>query len=137
MSINSKATQLAHDQQMIAGIKKHSSTVSSWVIAGKTYTAQQALDILQARVDAALAVSPAKATYTSTVNAANTETANSKQFVAGLRKAIFIMFSAQVDILDDERNDPSLAAGRIRPDGNRALHCRPFCGERRRAHHRQ
>jgi hypothetical protein len=101
MSINSKATQLAHDQQMIAGIKKHSSTVSSWVIAGKTYTAQQALDILQARVDAALAVSPAKATYTSTVNAANTETANSKQFVAGLRKAIFIMFSAQVDILDD------------------------------------
>jgi hypothetical protein len=101
MSNNSKATQLTRDQQMIAGIKKHQSTVSSWVIAGTTYTAQQALDILQARVDAALKVPPAKAAYQSSVNAANTETANSKQFVAGLRKAIFIMFSAQVDTLND------------------------------------
>ena len=97
----SKTTQLTRDQEMIAGIKKHSSTVTSWIIAGKAYTSQQAVDILQARVDAALAVASSKASYGSTVQAAKTETANTKQFVAGLRQATYIMFSTQVDTLAD------------------------------------
>jgi hypothetical protein len=97
----SKSTQLTRDQQMLAGIEKHSTTVTSWLIAGTTYTAQQAMDLLQARIDAALAVTTAKAAYRNTVQAADTETASTKQVVAGLRAATYIMFSAQVDGLAD------------------------------------
>ena len=95
----SNTTQLARDQQMIAGIQKHPT--ASWVIAGKMYSAQQALDVLQARVNAALAVPPAKATYANTVLAANTEISNTKQFVDDLRQATAIMFRSQVDTLSD------------------------------------
>jgi hypothetical protein len=97
----SKATQLARDQAMLAGLKKHSSTVTSWIIAGKTYSAQEAMNILQARIDAALAVAPAKAAYRNAVQAAATETASTKQLVAGLRTATYVMFSSQVDVLAD------------------------------------
>jgi hypothetical protein len=86
---------------MLAGIKKHSSTVTSWVIAGKTYTAQAAMDILQARIDAAIAVANAKAVLRNAVQAATTETANTKQVVAGLRTATYVMFSSQADVLAD------------------------------------
>ena len=97
----SKTTQLTRDQAMLAGIKKHGNTVTSWVIAGKSYSAQQAMDILQARIDAALAVATAKAVSRNAVQAANTETASTKQFVAGLRTATYVMFSSQVDVLAD------------------------------------
>ena len=97
----SKTTELARDQSMLAGIKKHSSTVTSWIIAGTTYTAQQAMDLLQARIAAALAVTTTKATYQNAVQAADTETANTKQFVAGIRAAVYVMFSSQVDVLGD------------------------------------
>ena len=96
-----KTTQLTRDQAMIAGIKKHGSTVTSWIIAGKTYSAQEAVDILQARVDAALAVPPAEAAYRNATNAASTEIANTKQFVSALRTATYVMFSSQVDVLAD------------------------------------
>ena len=97
----SKTTQLARDQQMLAGIKKHSSTVTSWVIAGTTYSAQQAGNILQARIDAALAVNAARAALRNAVQAASTETATTKQLVAGLRTATYVMFSSQADVLAD------------------------------------
>jgi hypothetical protein len=97
----SKTTQLARDQEMLAGIKKHSNTVTSWIIAGATYTAQQAENIVQARIDAALAVITARAALRNAVQAASTETGTTKQFVSGLRTATYVMFSSQADILAD------------------------------------
>jgi hypothetical protein len=96
-----KTTQVTRDQQMIAGIEKHLNTVPSLIVAGKTYTPAQAVAVLQARIDAANAVSAAKATYVNLVQTQRTEAAQTKQFAAALRQAVYIMFSAAVDTLAD------------------------------------
>jgi hypothetical protein len=106
MSTNSnnrptKNTQLAQDQQMMAGLQKHGSTVPTWIIAGATYTAQQAAAVYQARIAAEQAVPPTKAAYSNAVQAARTEIANTAKLVSAIRQAVFIMFGSQADILAD------------------------------------
>jgi hypothetical protein len=60
MSKRKKIEQIASELQLIAGVEKH-FTKGSLLIGGKTYMPKQVVRILQARVDAANAVLPARA----------------------------------------------------------------------------
>jgi hypothetical protein len=100
MSNPNTSTQVARDMQLVAGIKKHLNN-ASLIIAGKTYTAADAVNILQARIDAANAIPPAKAAWQNLVKLARSEVAQTKLFVSALRQAIRIMFSQAVDTLAD------------------------------------
>jgi hypothetical protein len=75
--------------------------VASLIIAGKVYTIAEIVQILQARIDGTNAASAAKATYQNLVQADRRELAQTKLFVAGLRQAVYIMFSLAVDTLAD------------------------------------
>jgi hypothetical protein len=101
MSHINKTTTVSRDLKMIEGIKKHLGNVSSVVIASKSYTPQQCVDVLQARVDAVNAAAAARATFLNLVQAARAEIAQTKQFVSALRQAIYLMFSSAIDILAD------------------------------------
>ena len=97
-NLNQQA-QIARLQKLIAGIKKHLKG-GSLVIAGKSYTADEAVALLQAKVDATLAVSPAKAAWTDVVQAADAQALQTKGFASRVRQSVKAMYS-QVEVLAD------------------------------------
>jgi len=92
--------RILRDQKMIEGIKKHLKSASI-VVAGKTYTSDEVVAALQARVDAANAIAPAKAAWQDLVNTATTQTEQSKSLVSGLRQTVKVMFGQTAETLAD------------------------------------
>jgi hypothetical protein len=96
-----RAQQLASLQKVIDGLNKHAPDLPSLVIAGTTYKTADVLTVLKARIDALNAVVIAKATWQNAVKADFDERAKTKALLAGLRQALLVAYSGQVDHLAD------------------------------------
>jgi hypothetical protein len=97
--IPSKSNELASDQKLIAGIQKHLTTASV-VLAGTTYTGAALVEQVQARLSAVNSTLAARATWQAAVKAEEDTLASSQGFLAGLRKALYTMFSNVDDLAD-------------------------------------
>jgi len=96
----SKTARIAGDQDLINGINAQLKG-ASLTVANQVVTASQAVATLQARIDATNAVTTAKAAWQTAVKTEDTELAQTKLFVAALRKAVSIMFAGATSTLAD------------------------------------
>src|SRR5689334_16962116 len=100
MSSTNKATQMAGDLKMIAGVEKHLSKVPIH-IAGKTFTAKDVVNALQARIDATNASSEARAAWRKMVSEERAQHVATKQVADGLTQFLLVMFGSAIDTLND------------------------------------
>jgi hypothetical protein len=96
-----RAKQLAADQALIDGLGKHGQAIGALLIGGKAYKAADLTPILQARIAASKAVSPARSVWLAAVLAEKNERATTKTLVAGLRQALITAYTAMPDTLAD------------------------------------
>jgi hypothetical protein len=89
------------DQNLIDGLTKHASTLSSLTFGGTTHPTAVILAVLQARIASANAVLPTRATWQSTVAADRDERTKTQTFVSGLRQALQLAFAGSIDTLAD------------------------------------
>jgi hypothetical protein len=101
MTTTNRTTQQTADQKLVDGLNKHKSLITALPIQGKTLTPDQAIAIVQARIDASLKAVTDKATAKAAILAERTERTQTKTFVAALRQVIRSMFGASTDILAD------------------------------------
>jgi hypothetical protein len=104
MATNNKTdrtTRQVADQKLIDGLNKHSSTFSSLVIGGQSYTTAAIIGLLQGRIATANAVTTTHATWEAAVLADQDERTKTKQFVSGLRQALKVAFAGSVEQLTD------------------------------------
>ena len=99
-------TQLA---LLISGIQKYLASTVSLLIANKSYTPAQCVQILQAILTASQAVGPLKAQWQNAVENSRTVLAANKQFVDSLRKAILAMFTTVGTLADFGLTPPKAA----------------------------
>jgi hypothetical protein len=96
-----RSQQQTGDQQLIDGLSKHASTLPSLTFLGASHPTAAIIAALQARIASANTVSPAKATWQSTVQADRDERAKTKAFVSGLRQALQLVFAGSLEALAD------------------------------------
>ena len=89
------------DQKLIDGLNTHASTLPSLTIGGTSYTTAAVVAVLQARIAAANAVIPARASWQGTVQADRDERTKTKTFVSGLRQALLVAFAGSIETLAD------------------------------------
>jgi hypothetical protein len=97
----SRTKQLAADQALIDGLDKHGQATGTLLISGKTYKAADLTPILQARIAASKAVSPARSAWLAAVLANKSERASTKTLVSGLRQALIVAYAETPDTLAD------------------------------------
>ena len=97
----SRDSQLAADQKLIDGLNKHSSTLSSLVIGGQSYTTAAVIGLLQGRIATSTSATNAHATWQAAVQADREQQAKTKPFVSGLRKALQVAYAGSIDSLAD------------------------------------
>jgi hypothetical protein len=95
-----KATRVAVDQKLIVGVQKHLAG-APLVLAGKTFTAAEAVQFLQERVDAASSVKTLTAAVTNAVAAEKAKVAETKKYVSALRQLVHAMFGTNAETLAD------------------------------------
>lgn len=101
MSAINRSLTVAHDTQMLVGIKKDLATVSTLAIAGSTYTPVTLEQLIQSRIDLANTVAQARAHWldtTATYDALNTKVT---QVVRGLRQYVINAYGEQSPLLAD------------------------------------
>jgi hypothetical protein len=104
MATNNKTdrtTRQVADQKLIDGLNKHSSTLSSLVIGGQSYTTAAIIGLLQGRIATATSVTNVHATWQAAVQADLDERTKTKQFASGLRQALQVAFAGSIDSLAD------------------------------------
>jgi len=84
-----------------AGLTKHASTLTSFMIAGKTIKTADVITALQSRQNTAKAVESARATWQAAVAADRTERSQSNAIVSGVKQSLQVMFAGSVDTLAD------------------------------------
>ncbi len=97
---NRTSMQLA-DQKLVDGLTKHKALITALPIGGKTLTPDQAIAIVQARIDTSNGSLTTKAAAKAAVLAEQTQRTQTKQFVSSLRQVIRSMFGASPDVLAD------------------------------------
>jgi hypothetical protein len=100
-SKSNRSQQQTGDQHLIDGLTKHASTLPSLTFVGESHPTAAIIAVLQTRIASANAVSPAKATWQSTVQADRDERAKTTAYVSGLRQALQLAFAGSVDALAD------------------------------------
>jgi nucleoid DNA-binding protein len=98
--INRVAQQDA-DQKLIDGLKKHSQTLPSLMIAGTSHPTAAIIAMVQARIDARNVSVSSRATWQTDVKADHDERAKTKALVSGLRQALLVAFAGSIDGLAD------------------------------------
>ena len=89
-----KATRVAKDQKLIDGVQKHYAG-QSLVLSGKSFTAPEAVQLLQERIDAAKTVETVHAALTNAV------AAETSKYVAALRQLVLATFGTNAEALVD------------------------------------
>jgi hypothetical protein len=89
------------DQKLIDGLTKHSQTVPPLLIGGRPLKTNDLIAILQERLAAAHAAEAMRAAWLTAVQADHDENEKTKATIAGLRRAIDVAFSGQIDTLSD------------------------------------
>ncbi len=95
-----KTSRTVGDQKLIAGVEKH-FTATSLFLEGKSYTAAEAVALLQERLDVTSTADAAYATWLSKVDAERAKVTETKKFVSALRKLVVAMFGSSVETLAD------------------------------------
>ena len=92
---NNKTPQLDEDTKLLSGLQSNQATLPSFLIASKTYTPADCVNIMQGRVNVGLAAVTAKAQARTAVQANRDERAQTKPFVRDLKKELVLMYSDQ------------------------------------------
>ncbi len=103
MTIHTSTTSLiASDTNLIAGLQKHKNDLPATIsLVGQAVTPDQAIAILQARIAAANAVPPAKATYAKAVAAHTEERQSTDEMVRDLKAYLILTNKKSPDVLAD------------------------------------
>jgi hypothetical protein len=100
MSTTNKSSESAIDSKLIAGLQSpEASLPGTLFLDGQTYTAPQAVAVLQNRVNAINAVTTAKAAWQGAVKANLATKAATKVVVADLRQQLLLWFSKTPSVL--------------------------------------
>jgi hypothetical protein len=97
----SRNDKVAADQSLLDGINKHSATMPTVIVAGAAVPLKDITTTLQARIEAAKNVTPAKATWQVAVAADRDQRAKSKTLVTVLKQTLVLHFDGQVETLAD------------------------------------
>ncbi len=98
----STSSVIASDTNLIAGLQQHKNDLPASIsLVGKAVTPDQAIAILQARIAAANAVPPAKATYAAAVAAHTAERQSTDEMVRDLKAYLVITNKKSPDVLAD------------------------------------
>jgi hypothetical protein len=98
---NNRADQTVADQNLIDGLTKHASTITSIMIGGASLTTKNIIAKLQTRIDDATTVVTTRATWQAAVKAEKDGRVGTRTFVSGLKQALLVAFAGQVDALAD------------------------------------
>ena len=93
--------QVTAEQSLLDGINKHSAAMPTVIVSGAAVPLKDITDTLQARIQAARNVAPAKATWLVAVQADRDQRANSKTLIKVLEQALVLHFNGQVETLAD------------------------------------
>ncbi len=97
----SRNDKVAADQSLLDGINKHSATMPAIIVGGAAVPLKDITSTLQARIEAAKNVTPAKAPWQAAVQADRDQRASSKTLVTVLRQTLVLFFAGQVETLAD------------------------------------
>ncbi len=97
----SRNDKVAAEQSLLDGINKHSATMPAVIVSGAAVPLKDISSTLQARIQAARNVAPAKAHWLVAVQADRDLRANSKTLVKVLRQTLVLYFDGQVNTLAD------------------------------------
>jgi hypothetical protein len=98
---NNRTKQQVADQKIVDGLTKHASTIASLVIGGTSFTTAAIIGVVQARLATSNAAQTTRATWRNAVKADKDERAQTRAFMAGLRKALHVAFDSSIDVLAD------------------------------------
>jgi hypothetical protein len=98
---NNRVDQTLADQKLIDGLTKHASTITSLVINGVAMDAKDIISTLQSRIAASNAAQTSRATWRAAVVADKAMRAKTKTIASGIRQAVLVAFSGQIDVLAD------------------------------------
>jgi hypothetical protein len=104
MGTSPKATkdqQTTDEQNLIAGLEKHATTLPSLMFAGVAVPTTTIITTLQSRIDARMNTATNRATWQAVVQAETATIAQSKAMVSGTRQALKVMFAGQIEMLAD------------------------------------
>ena len=104
MSTNQKSNHIQQqtaDQNLINGLTKHESVLSSFLVGGTSFKTSDVITALQARLAAANTAQSTRATWQAAVKANATERASTQTLVSGVRQQVQVMFGGSIDTLAD------------------------------------
>jgi histone deacetylase complex regulatory component SIN3 len=101
MAFATRLYRLTADQKMIDGVKKYSSQFRSLSVDSQKMTAAYIVKLLQARIDAANAVSDAAAVFAAAVKKERGERAKAKTILSSFSRIVVEMFRQSPDTLAD------------------------------------
>jgi hypothetical protein len=96
-----QTSRVTKETQLLSGMEKHLGSSVVLVIQGKSYTATEAVALLQSRVDALNAIATTKANWKAAIAADQSKTADTKAFLSGLRQILLVMFGDNPAIIGD------------------------------------
>jgi hypothetical protein len=99
MSKNSQIENQVADQKLCDGIKNNPQSFPLVLVGGKPVAAADAVALLQARIDAASRVPPARIAWLGAVKAARDEREKSLAAITAVRQAILAAFADSADTL--------------------------------------
>jgi hypothetical protein len=100
-NVANREHQQSSDQNLVAGLTKHASTLTSLTFGGTQHPTAAILAVLNARIASADAVVSTRATWQSAVKADRDGRANTRAFVSGVRQALQLAFAGSIDGLAD------------------------------------
>jgi hypothetical protein len=101
MTTTNRGTLQTADQKLVDGLTKHKALMAALPIGGKNVTPDEAIALVQGRIDATSATLAAKASAKAELLAERAGRTQTKPFVSSLRQVIRSMFGASPDILAD------------------------------------
>jgi hypothetical protein len=96
-----RTDETAADQKLIDGLTKHAATITSLVIGGVTMATKDIISTLQARITASQNAENTRASWQAAVVTDHGERTKTKTFASGLRQALIVAFTGQIDALAD------------------------------------
>jgi hypothetical protein len=98
---SSRSLVQTSDDNLNVGLTKHESTLTSFMIAGKTVRSVDVITALQSRKNTGTAAASAKATWQASVAADRSELAQTRALVSGVKQSLQVMFAGSADALAD------------------------------------
>jgi hypothetical protein len=99
--LTNRNDEIAAEQKIADGLKKHEQTLTSLVIGGTSYKTADVITNVQTLVNSAQTVVSSRATWQANILADEALRAKNKTFMSGLRQSLLVAFGGSVDVLAD------------------------------------